>query len=74
MGQLIIDKPVTGSLLNDKPTSVNLLKNKPEVGIINTDTLGEVYLENKTILVGQPMGLLLALTYPTTLTFTGERS
>jgi hypothetical protein len=32
-----------------------------------------VYLENKTTRKGEPMGLLLALTYPTTVNFVGPR-
>jgi len=37
-----------------------------------TDT-NFTYTESRTINVGEPMGLLLTLTYPTTVTFTGTR-
>ena len=33
----------------------------------------QVYTEMRTIRVGQPMGLLLALTYPNTFSFTATR-
>jgi len=43
------------------------------VGEIETTTEGYVYMEDKTIRVGEPMGLLLTLTYPATVNFLGER-
>lgn len=63
MGQIIRDNPVGGNLLNDKPVNSK----------IDSNTQGYVYLETRTTRVGEPMGLLLALTYPTTETFIGER-
>lgn len=43
------------------------------VGKIESDNYGYVYMEDKTIRVGEPIGLLLTLTYPATVNFTGER-
>jgi len=42
-------------------------------GKIETDVVGYIYMEAKTIRVGEPMGLLLTLTYPNTFSFQGER-
>jgi hypothetical protein len=64
MGQVISNIPAGGLLNTNKPTG----------GMFNSITEGKVYLENKTILKGQSMGLLLSLTYPERFSFIGERT
>ena len=54
-------------VIDIKPTN-NMVSNvKPKT--LSADKTEEVYLTSKTILKGQPMGLLLTLTYPEELTF-----
>lgn len=68
----VIDvKPQNNKVLNVTPNNKAVLNTLPQnQGIRDTNF---VYLENKTINQGSPMGLLLALTYPTTVNFVGPR-
>ena len=68
MGQIILSKSSgkirqgisKGAFLNTKPANKITDKNF-------------TYIETRTTRVGEPMGLLLSLTYPTTVSFTGQR-
>jgi hypothetical protein len=62
-----------GQVISNQPTGGMFQTNKPSGALINSNTEGKVYLENKTIRVGEPMGLLLCLTYNNTFSFIGER-
>ena len=73
MAQIISDKPTNGVVVTDKPEGSSLVSNAPLAGKIDSQTEGYVYLENKTINKGEPMGMLLTLTYPNTFNFIGER-
>lgn len=59
-------------VIDVKPSNVSVLDTKPKNNLVSQPT--QVYLETKTILKGQPMGLLLAITYPSQLTFTATRA
>ena len=50
-----------------------IIVDKPTGGEVDKEKAGYVYLENKTIRIGEPIGLLLCLTYPETVNFIGER-
>lgn len=61
------------SIITIKPKNQAVLTTRPaNLGGKMTDVT-TTYLENKTIRKGEPMGLLLSLTYPTTITFVGPR-
>jgi hypothetical protein len=63
MGKVIWDKPSIGFVRPDKPTGLTW----------NQNISNWRYMEDKIIRVGEPMGLLLAITYPETVSFKGER-
>jgi len=73
MGQIISDKPLSGFVKSNSPISGSIKVDKPVSNFIDSETLGNVYMEDKTIRVGEPMGMLLCLTYPATVSFQGER-
>ncbi len=73
MGQIISNKPTGGVFRSNKPLGGVFQSNKPTSGLVD-QTEGFVYLENKIMLKGQSMGLLLALTYPVQFNFVGERT
>ena len=68
---IIPDKPQNKAVINTYPANQAVLNTLPK----NQSLIDHnyVYTESRTINAGQSMGLLLALTYPTTITFTGER-
>jgi hypothetical protein len=70
MGKILSEKS-KGFIVKDR--SSGFISNDKSSGKIEPKIEGYVYLENKTIRVGEPMGLLLALTYPNTFSFTAER-
>ena len=55
---------------NIKP-NVSIREVKPKMAKVQSETT--VYLESRTINKGQPIGLLLTLTYPEQLTFMAIR-
>ena len=70
----VIDvKPVNKLVLDTKPDNFQVLDVKPNM--IKPFSETQVYYSGTTILhAGMPMGLLLAITYPTVGTITGVRS
>lgn len=67
MGQVIDVKPKNELILDYKPKNTLILENKPK---ITTDKRFTDQIYPSTINKGEPMGLLLALTYPNTFSFT----
>jgi hypothetical protein len=63
MGQIILDKPSGGYFKTDSPSGA----------FIDKETQGQIYYETRTINAGEPMGLLLSLTYPNTFSFIAPR-
>lgn len=70
MGQIVFEK-ARGFI--ERNTSDGFIQKDKSAGLIETNSEGYVYMEDKTIRVGEPMGLLLCLTYPATVNFEGER-
>ena len=64
-------KPNNISVTDQKPDNKMVLDIKPNNRLITDPT--SIYTEYRTIFVGNPMGLLLTLTYPNTFTFTATR-
>jgi hypothetical protein len=71
MGQIISSKPNIVGEVSVKPGMIGKINTKPNMVGVKDKT--EVYLVDKTILKGSPMGLLLTLTYPSQLDFTTVR-
>jgi hypothetical protein len=68
----VIDvKPVNFRVVDTKPNSLRAVDVKPNMNRAFEETV--IYTDTRTINKGQPMGLLLSLTYPTTFTFTSSR-
>lgn len=59
-------RPSNNSFSDTKPVNATVDDTRPKNISVNFET--EVYYES-TINVGEPMGLLLSLTYPNTFTF-----
>ena len=59
-------------LSQTKPKNARLDFQKPKMGKVTGET-ETTYYDDNTILKGQPMGLLLAITYPAQLDFEAER-
>ena len=55
-----------------KPKNTLVLNTKPKNMKVDGETFQ--YTETRNIRVGEPMGLLLTLTYPNTFSFTAPRS
>ncbi len=55
----------------EKPQNKAVINTQPQQTALRDTNF--TYLENKQIRVGEPMGLLLTLTYPATVTFIGPR-
>jgi hypothetical protein len=53
------------------PKNILVIDVKPSLNKVSGET--KTYREDRTIRVGEPMGLLLCLTYPQTVSFTGDR-
>ena len=68
MARIILSK--SSGRINQGITRGNFLDSKSPSKLTDTNF---TYLETRTINVGEPMGLLLSLTYPNTFSFTGER-
>ena len=68
----VVDIKSTGSALDAKSKNSAVL----DIKSTNLKPITEevAYLDSKTISKGQPMGLLLSLTYPDTLTFNVART
>ena len=64
-------KPVNARVVDTKPNSYQVVDVKPLMNKAFDETV--TYIDTRTISQGQPMGLLLALTYPTAFTFTMVR-
>lgn len=64
-------KPVNARVVDTKPNSYQVVGTKPFMNKIFEETVS--YTENRSISKGQPMGLLLSLTYPTAFTFIAPR-
>ena len=64
-------KPQNQSVINTVPNNRSVTNIIPNNQSVNTPT--QIYLETRTINKGEPMGLLLALTYPNTFTFQAVR-
>jgi hypothetical protein len=60
-----------GAILNIKPKNLEIIENKPKNSVVNRNDVD--YLENKQIRVGEPMGLLLSITYPININFIAKR-
>lgn len=69
----VVDVKPLMSVVDDVKSSTTVVQDtKPKMESVSGET--EVYTTPKTIRVGEPMGLLLAITYPTTLEFTVTRT
>ena len=69
----VIDvKPVNKLVLDAKPDNFQVLDVKPNM--IKPFSETQVYTETRTVSAGMPMGLLLAITYPTAGTFNAVRN
>ena len=62
--------PKNNLVLDSKPKNNLVLDSKPKMNNINGETV--VYTDAYSYVAGQPMGLLLALTYP--VGFSGVRN
>jgi len=63
--------PQVKQVIDTKPGMSSVIDTKPGMKNVFAETI--TYLENRTILKGQPMGLLLAITYPEGLDFIAPR-
>lgn len=63
--------PNNQSINNIKPFNQSINNIKSQNNSVGGATA--IYTDSSTIFVGQPMGLLLALTYPITFSFTNTR-
>ena len=63
--------PSNSTVTDVKPNNKTVIDQKPNNRLVNDPMT--IYYETKTINVGNPIGLLLALTYPNTFTFQGVR-
>lgn len=68
---VINTKPQNQAVINTKPENQAVINTRPKNQGINP-TENYTYLESRTINAGQPM-LLMAITYPETITFTAPR-
>ena len=68
MARIILSK--SSGRINQGITRGKLLNPKAPNKLTDTNF---TYMETRTINVGEPMGLLLTLTYPETMTFIGTR-
>ena len=68
MGRIILSK--ANGKIGQNIASGTFLNPKSPSKLMDTNF---TYMETRTINVGEPMGLLLTLTYPNTFSFTGER-
>ena len=65
-------KPRKSVVQDVKPSTNLVLDVKSKNKSVGEET--KTYFDTKTISIGQPMGLLLSLTYPSTFSFQAERS
>ena len=69
MGQIVDEKG--HGIIEQQKGSGSVLSVVPKNLSISGE--GKIYLETRTINVGEPMGLLLSLTYPNTFSYIAER-